>query len=108
MASLRAAARWGLVSMGLSGALERAAQEHGRLRILDIGCGSGKALLAQYGEVHGIDYSVGSLAQNRGIYKQVMQCDATMVPYPDCHFDFILSDNVLGHVPFDRKEALID
>ncbi len=86
--------------------LERAASGGKSLRILDMGCGSGKRLLCEYGEVYGIDYSVESLAGNQGLYREVLQCDSAAVPYPSGHFDFVLSDNVLGHVPFEQKPAV--
>jgi SAM-dependent methyltransferase len=87
--------------------LERLSRKRENLRLLDVGCGSGKLLVAQYGEVHGIDYSVASLVQNRGVYTEVIQCSATTVPYPSSYFDVILSDNVLGHVPYEEKDEVI-
>jgi SAM-dependent methyltransferase len=33
----------------------------------------------------------------------VQKVDATNIPFPDCHFDFIIFNHILEHIPDDRR-----
>ena len=77
-------------------------------RGLDLGCGQGwyACELAQRGyEMHGIDLSAGQVAQaerhcqEQGTQVELRTYDGVHLPYPDGHFDFAYSINVLHHVP---------
>jgi ubiquinone/menaquinone biosynthesis C-methylase UbiE len=77
-------------------------------RGLDLGCGQGwyASELSQRGyEMHGIDLSTGQVAeaerycQTQGSAVQLRTYDGVHLPYPDGHFDFVYSINVLHHVP---------
>ena len=52
----------------------------------------------------GTDVSMGSLKYARNIYKQVVHASVTQLPFPSGYFDAVVSEDVLGHIPFDEKE----
>jgi ubiquinone/menaquinone biosynthesis C-methylase UbiE len=54
--------------------------------------------------VVGTDVSVGSLKYAQNIYKQVVHASVTQLPFPSGYFDAVVSEDVLGHIPFDEKE----
>jgi 2-polyprenyl-3-methyl-5-hydroxy-6-metoxy-1,4-benzoquinol methylase len=71
--------------------------------ILDLGCGSGwfSARLARYGKVTGVDLaeSVIAQAQARGSRVQFMAGDLFTMDLPRNHFDVVVSQEVIAHVP---------
>lgn len=88
-------------------------------RVVDVGCGTGKVPIAAAhtvlpgGEVVGIDASAEMIAMSRktaaaekvevAFHQAVMED----LPFPDDHFDVVLSCQALHHVPRDAKlEAL--
>lgn len=74
--------------------------------VLDLGCGGGWKLFTSVGSVTGVDLSLSSLKTASHIYDQVVQADWTMLPFPDNSFDFVVSSDVLGHVPFSDKDKV--
>lgn len=74
--------------------------------VLDYGCGAGQivGLLRQkridaYGcdvFYEGGDYSTDIPAELRG---RIQRMSADRIPFPDCHFDVVLSNQVFEHVP---------
>lgn len=87
------------------------------VRGLDLGCGQGwyACELARRGyAMHGIDLSEGQIAQAEQYCRAndaqvaLRTYDGVHLPYPDAHFDFAYSINVLHHVPNpDAQRALI-
>lgn len=75
--------------------------------ILDMGCGGGTPFLARMGQVVGADLSLASLQNARRIYSQTVQCDASSTPFPDESFDFIVSRDLLGHIPPKEKNCVL-
>lgn len=77
-------------------------------RILDIGCGGGHGEALRYGarEVVGLDLSLHSLRCASALYPGTVQASAARMPFPDGHFDAVISSNFLGHVPFEEKDAV--
>lgn len=81
------------------------------LQVLDVGCGAGNMIhhLANYGQVHGIEYDPRpvKIAQQRGY--DVRQGDATKeIPFADASFDLVTALDVIEHVDADEnilKEA---
>jgi trans-aconitate methyltransferase len=78
--------------------------QHGSL--LDLGCGGGWKLFTTIGPVTGVDLSQTSLKAARSIYAQVAQADWTMLPFADNSFDYVVSSDVLGHVPYADKDKV--
>lgn len=72
--------------------------------ILDIGCGGGSHFLSGMGYVVGIDISLASLRNAQKIYSQAVHGDIASTPFPDACFDFIVSKDVLGHIPSAQKD----
>jgi protein-L-isoaspartate(D-aspartate) O-methyltransferase len=82
-------------------------------RILDIGCGKGFQLyeltqLLPGVEVHGIDVSGYAIENAKEEIKDRLQVgNATSLPYPDKHFDFVFSLNALHNLHcYDLDKAL--
>ena len=75
-----------------------------RPRILDVGCGTGAnlKLLAQFGEVEGVDISPEALSfcRERG-FDNVRQGAAEQLPYEDGVFDLVTALDVVEHLDDD-------
>jgi SAM-dependent methyltransferase len=73
-------------------------------RILDVGCGTGANLemLADFGEVEGVDVSTEALdfCQTRGLHN-VRQGEAERLPYEDKSFDLVTGLDVVEHLDND-------
>jgi len=73
-------------------------------RILDVGCGTGANLemLANFGEVEGVDVSTEALdfCQTRGL-QNVRQGEAEHLPYDDKSFDLVTGLDVVEHLDND-------
>lgn len=78
--------------------------------ILDVGAGTGGNLLAlsNYGDAFGIDISEKAVAfcRERGL-KNIIQCPAERIEYPDKTFDIIICLDLLEHV-INPPEALTE
>ena len=86
-------------------------------RVLDVGCGTGTLTIAAMrragstGEVHGIDPSAEMIAVARGkaakagVGAQFQTAAMENLPFPDGHFDLVLSSLMLHHLPPDVKRA---
>jgi cyclopropane fatty-acyl-phospholipid synthase-like methyltransferase len=80
-------------------------------RVLDFGCGSGSlAVLKRKGcQLTGIDYSEKALeiAANINGYDQIFCGTIFEFNSPKESFDYIVSLDVFGHIPFEEKDAVI-
>ena len=86
-------------------------------RVLDVGCGTGTLAIAarrrtgSAGEAHGIDPSAEMIAVARekaakvGVDAQFQTAVMEKLPFPDGHFDLVLSSLMLHHLPADVKRA---
>jgi demethylmenaquinone methyltransferase/2-methoxy-6-polyprenyl-1,4-benzoquinol methylase/phosphoethanolamine N-methyltransferase len=86
-------------------------------RVLDVGCGTGTLSIAAKraagptGEVHGIDPSAemiavaGEKAAKAGVDAEFQTAVIEKLPFPDGHFDVVLSSLMLHHLPADVKRA---
>src|SRR3954465_2281289 len=78
--------------------------------VLDLGCGAGMlALLKRKGvTLAGVDLSSeGALASRRNGYDFTCAAKLTRLPFSDDSFDYAVSLDVLGHVPFEEKDAVL-
>lgn len=78
--------------------------------VLDLGCGAGMlALLKRKGvTLTGVDLSGEcALAALRNGYDAGVAAALTRLPYADATFDYVVSLDVLGHVRFEEKDAVL-
>lgn len=76
------------------------------LEILDVGCGSGGNinLLAEFGQVTGLDVSEEALKFARNYnFVSLVRADAKSIPFPDRSFDLVTSLDVFEHIEDDKK-----
>jgi SAM-dependent methyltransferase len=85
--------------------LQRVSQgrERSSLRVLDVGCGRGGTvawLVEQGFDAYGVDARSDYVANGRDYLgpDRLAALDGTMYPYPDDHFDIVISDQVFEHV----------
>jgi SAM-dependent methyltransferase len=74
--------------------------------VLDIGCGGGNTFFTTLGPVVGVDISLESVKKARNIYQMAVRADITELPFVNQTFDYIVSANVLGHIPAEQKTKL--
>lgn len=74
---------------------------HGK-RVLEVGCGDGRllSLLQENNEVFGIDVSTGGVdkCSASGIPAICMDVSSESLPFPDDHFDFVITLETLEHL----------
>jgi cyclopropane fatty-acyl-phospholipid synthase-like methyltransferase len=78
--------------------------------VLDLGCGAGVlALLKRKGvTLTGVDLSPEcALAARRNGYDLTCAAALTRLPFTDASFDYVVSLDVLGHVVFEEKDAVL-
>jgi SAM-dependent methyltransferase len=78
--------------------------------VLDIGCGEGVLALLKRKDVYlaGVDFSpeLVGLARRNG-YDGACVARLTELPFATSSFDYVVSLDVLGHVAFDEKDAVL-
>lgn len=92
-----------------SALLKKYLPKNKKLKILDVGCGPGAALLylSKFGEVTGVDLSDEALkfAKKRG---KVKKADISSLPFKDASFDVVTCLDVLYHAWVkDNNRALL-
>src|SRR5205809_5035393 len=78
--------------------------------VLDLGCGAGMlALLKRKGvTLAGVDPSPEcARAARRNGYDATLTTTLSNLPFPDASFDYVVSLDVLGHVGFEEKDAVL-
>jgi SAM-dependent methyltransferase len=74
--------------------------------ILDLGCGGGRHYFCNYGKVIGVDPELELLPMAKKLYAEVYHAGGYQLPFADNTFDYVVSSDVLGHIPFDKKDVL--
>ncbi len=74
--------------------------------ILDVGCGGGRHYFCDYGTVVGIDPVLELLQIARQIYTEVYHASAFALPFADNTFNYVVSSDVIGHIPFEQKDVM--
>src|SRR5882762_10497377 len=78
--------------------------------VLDLGCGAGLLALLKRKDVTlaGLDISRDCAASaRRNGYDAVCAGELTNLPFPDQSFDYVVSLDVMGHVEFEEKDAVL-
>ena len=79
--------------------------------VLDLGCGAGMlALLKRKGvTLVGLDLSrERALAARRNGYDATLRAELARLPFADATFDYVVNLDVLGHVGFKEKDAVLE
>jgi SAM-dependent methyltransferase len=80
-------------------------------RVLDFGCGSGALSCLKRKNCHitGVDLSPDALeiARSYNSYDSVYCGDIFSFPHERHSFDYVVSMDVFGHIPFEEKDAVI-
>lgn len=79
-------------------------------RVLDFGCGDGQgvqALLEAGADAYGVDVSPEAIAEAELIVPGRCLVGENHFPWPDAHFDFVVSNQVIEHV-VDLDEAMAE
>ena len=78
--------------------------------VLDLGCGAGVLALLKRKEVilAGIDVSsdCAAIARTNG-YDLAITAELTALPFAEASFDYVVSLDVMGHIEFDQKDAVL-
>jgi cyclopropane fatty-acyl-phospholipid synthase-like methyltransferase len=78
--------------------------------VLDLGCGAGMlALLKRKGiTLTGVDISeeCAAAARHNG-YDATCRAKLSDLPFPDASFDYVVSLDVIGHIGFEEKDAVL-
>jgi SAM-dependent methyltransferase len=78
--------------------------------VLDLGCGAGMlALLKRKGiTLTGIDLSEECVAAaRRNGYDETVRGELNALPFDDGSFDYVVSLDVMGHIPAEQKDAVL-
>jgi len=78
--------------------------------VLDLGCGAGMlALLKRKGiTLTGVDISDEcAAAARRNGYDTTFRAKLSALPFPDASFDYVVSLDVIGHIDFEEKDAVL-
>lgn len=78
--------------------------------VLDLGCGAGMLALLKRKDVTltGVDVSAECVrAAQRNGYDTALTAELSHLPFADASFDYVVSLDVLGHVGFEEKDAVI-
>ena len=78
--------------------------------VLDLGCGAGMLALLKRKSVTltGVDLSPEcTLAARRNGYDFTTTTRLSQLPFPDHSFDYVVSLDVIGHIGFDEKDAVL-
>jgi len=88
--------------------LKKLAKKSEKITILDVG-GSSNYMEQQLNESGlGFDLTViDVLPKPKGLKAKYIKADATKMPFPDGHFDFVITTDVLEHIPQNKKDAFV-
>jgi len=77
--------------------------------ILDLACGRGTEMYAEYGRVVGVDIALGTLIKyaREKPYEALVHASAARLPFRDGQFDVIVNSEFFGHVPLWIKDAIL-
>ncbi len=78
--------------------------------VLDLGCGAGMLALLKRKRVTltGVDISDECvISARRNGYDASYQAELSQLPFPDASFDYVVSLDVIGHIDFEEKDAVL-
>jgi SAM-dependent methyltransferase len=78
--------------------------------VLDLGCGAGMLALLKHKGVAltGVDLSDECVAAaRRNGYDETIRCALDALSFSDASFDYVVTMDVLGHIPAEQKDAVL-
>ncbi len=75
--------------------------------VLDFGCGGGHSAYKKIGKVIGTDISFKSLKNAKRMYPKAVLYDGIHLPFKNDTFNYILADQVFGHIPLKQKNQIL-
>lgn len=75
--------------------------------VLDVGCGGGNIFYTSVGPTVGIDLAFASLKRAKTVYPQVARARVEALPLPDNTFDYVVSTDLLEHLPPTVKDRAL-
>jgi SAM-dependent methyltransferase len=75
-------------------------------KILDVGCGGGRPILAEIGHVTGLEPNADLAESANSVYDEVVAGSAESMPFPSDTFDAVVSTDIIGHIPNELKQKI--
>ena len=76
--------------------------------VLDLGCGGGNTFYSALGEVTGVDLTLSNLKRAALHYDRVARADVLSLPFPKEAFDYVVSTDLLEHLPLAIKQQALE
>ncbi len=76
-------------------------------KVLDIGCGGGREYFARHYIMTGVDISQYAVDNAKKVYQNALVGDIRQLPFADESFDFVMSMDLLGHIPIQDKDQTL-
>ena len=77
-------------------------------KVLDLGCGGGREYFSKRYKMYGLDISEIAAVNAKKLYVDAVASDVRKIPFADESFDVVMSMDLLGHIPLEDKDQVIN